>query len=301
MSRITVIGSANIDFVVELARRPEAGETLLGSDLRRFAGGKGANQAAAAARMGAHTSFYGCIGDDENGAFVRSKLVESGVDIEGLIRVRRPTGTALILVTPDGENSIVVSPGANHALDVEVVESTIDGWADADIVVLNLESPLQTVEYVAAMANKRGIRVLLNAAPAEHVTAKTLALCDPLIVNEHEARALLDDRDSSPFAVLAQQFLDRGVRSIVITLGAAGAIVGDLAGIDAVPAFAVNVIDTTGAGDAFVGATACELAGGSGLRDAVIFASGVAALSVQTMGAQSSYPFRSDISNFLID
>ena len=299
MNRVTVIGSANIDFVVELPRRPDAGETLLGSDLRRFAGGKGANQAAAAARMGAETSFSGCVGADENGSFVCSQLAESGVDVSGVIRVDRPTGTALVLVTPDGENSIVVSPGANHALDVEFAEKKGDEWVDADIVVLNLESPLRAVEHIAAMAAHRGIRLLLNAAPAEQLSAETLALCDPLVVNEHEARVLLGDEGASSFAVLAERFLDRGVRSVVITLGAAGAVFGDSTGIATVPAFAVDVVDTTGAGDAFVGATASELARGCGLREAVAFASAVAALSVQSVGAQSSYPNRREVRDFL--
>lgn len=300
MNRVVVLGSANADLVVKVPRRPEAGETLLGSDLAVFAGGKGANQATAAARSGAETAFFARVGGDEHGAVIRSRLVDAGVDVDGIEVVDRPTGTALILLTPDGENSIVVSPGANHALDVGFAEATADRWSGADVLVLNLEAPLQTVEHAAAMAAERGIRVLLNAAPAEQLSADTLAVCDPLVVNEHEALLLLDDDGTSPFAELARRFIDRGVRSIIITLGAAGALYGDSDGVDLVAAFPVRVVDTTGAGDAFVGATACELARGRSLRASVEFATAVAALSVQTMGAQSSYPDRCDVDAWLV-
>lgn len=299
MNRVAVLGSANADLVVKVPRRPDAGETLLGSDLRVFAGGKGANQASAAARSGAETSFFARVGADENAAIIRSQLVDAGVNVTRMEAIDRPTGTALILVTPDGENSIVVSPGANHALDVDFVEAYADQWSAADILVLNLESPLPTVEHAVAMAAARGIRVLLNAAPAEQLSAETLAVCDPLVVNEHEARILLDDDGTSPFPELAQRFIDQGVRSIIITLGAAGALYGDSDGVDVVSSFSVDVVDTTGAGDAFVGATACELARGRRLREAVEFATAVAALSVQTMGAQSSYPDRGHVESWL--
>ncbi|WP_308116464.1 ribokinase [Microbacterium sp. EST19A] len=292
---MAVVGSANADLVVEVPRRPDGGETLLGSDLRLFAGGKGANQAASAARSGAEVQFHACVGADENAAIIRARLLEAGVDISGVTSVERPTGTALILVTPDGENSIVVSPGANHALDIAFAEAAAGDWSQADVLVLNLESPIETVEHVAAAAAERGVRVLLNAAPAQRLTAHTLSVCDPLVVNEHEARILLDDNGGSSFAELAQRLLDAGVVSVIITLGAAGALFGDRSGIETVSSHPVDVVDTTGAGDAFVGATACELAGGRSLRDAVEFATAVAAMSVQVMGAQSSYPDRRDV------
>lgn len=298
MNRVAVLGSANIDLVVEVQRRPDAGETLLGSDVRSFAGGKGANQAAAAARSGATTSFHARVGRDENGAVVRSRLAEARVEVRGVETVARPTGTALILITPDGENSIVVSPGANHSLDIGFAESTVDAWSDADILVLNLESPVRTVEHVVAMAAVRGVRVLLNAAPAERLTTETIRACDPLVVNEHEARVLLDD-ETSTFPELARRFLDEGARSIIITLGAAGALYGDQTGIGSVPSYPVRVVDTTGAGDAFVGATACELSRGASLQEAVTFASAVAALSVQSIGAQASYPDRAVVDAWL--
>ncbi|KNY05922.1 ribokinase [Microbacterium sp. GCS4] len=299
MNRVAVLGSANADLVVEVDRRPGAGETLLGSDLQVFAGGKGANQASSAARSGATTSFIACVGDDDNGMLLRTALEDAGVDTSGMRHVDRPTGTALILVTPDGENSIVVSPGANQALDVAAADAAVPRWADRDVLVLNLESPLETVEHAAEVAAGRGVRVLLNAAPAHPLSTETLAVCDPLVVNEHEARILADDGGSRSFEELAAVLLERGVRSVVITLGAEGALFGDAGGIGTVPSHAVDVVDTTGAGDAFVGAMACELSRGASLSAAVAFATAVAAVSVQSMGAQSSYPRRGEVERWL--
>lgn len=298
MSRVAVLGSVNADLVVEVNRRPSAGETLLGSDLRLHAGGKGANQAAAAARVGAETTFVGGVGDDEHAAFLRAELLRAGVDIEMVHTVDRPTGTAMILVTPDGENSIVVSPGANHALDPRFVDLTAQAWLRSDVLVMNLETPLSTVSHAAALAASEDVRVLINAAPATALDAPTLSVCDPVVVNEHEARAILGDGES-PFESLARRFLEAGARSAIITLGAAGALVADGCSIDLVPSYSVPVVDTTGAGDAFVGAIACELARGASLRDAVHFATAVAAISVQRRGSQSSYPNRREVDAFV--
>lgn len=299
MNHVAVLGSANADLVVEVLRRPGAGETLSGSDLQTFAGGKGANQAAAAARSGARTEFFARVGDDERGELLRSQLQGAGVDVDGVVSADRPTGTALILVTPDGENSIVVSPGANHALDIAAAEATVSEWSAADVLVVNLESPWETVEHVVARAGDLGVRVLLNAAPARVLSRSVLALCDPLVVNEHEARILLDDDGDSSFGELAGALRDAGARSVVITLGADGALCADDEGLEAVPAHTVDVVDTTGAGDAFVGATACELARGARLRDAVVFGTAAAALSVQSRGAQASYADRHEIDAWL--
>ena len=301
MNEVAVVGSANVDIVVEVPRRPLAGETLLGSDLHVYSGGKGANQAAAAARSGAVTRFVACVGRDGHADFVREQLANAGVDVGGVRSVDRPTGTALILLTPDGENSIVVSPGANHAMDSATADAAASIWSAADVLVMNLETPLPTVEHVAARAAAGGVRVLLNAAPAQRLERGLLAVCDPLVVNEHEARLLLEDHGHRSFAELAQELLAAGARSIVITLGAGGCLVADGDGIESVLAYDVHAVDTTGAGDAFVGATACELARGSSLIGAVRFATAVSAISVQSMGAQSSFPDRSAVEAFLAD
>lgn len=312
MSReVVVVGSANADLVVEVPRRPAGGETLLGGDLRLLPGGKGANQAAAAARCGADAGILACVGDDANGAFLRERLSAAGVDTGGLVEVHRPTGTAVIFVTPDGENSIVVSPGANAALDVDLAERRSEVWSGARVLVLSLEIPEATAFRVAGLAAAAGVRVVLNAAPATRVAPEVLRFCDPLIVNEHEALAVLaalgeafEDRAGlslADYEGLARRLCEAGARSVVITLGAEGAIVldGGAAAPARVAAYRVRAVDTTGAGDAFVGAVACELASGAGLVEAVRFATAVSAVSVQRLGAQASYADRAEVEAFI--
>ena len=317
-ARVAVVGSANADLVVEVPRRPGGGETLLGGDLALLPGGKGANQAAAAARCGTDVSFVACVGVDANGSFLLSELAAAGVDVEHVARVERPTGTAIIFLTPDGENSIVVSPGANQALDLAAVSRTESTWREAAVVVLSLEIPLKTALHVAADAHASGARVVLNAAPSVKLDPTAFAVCDPLIVNEHEALevlgATLTDPDAHDYPRLAERLLAAGAQSVVVTLGADGAIVAERSaeydgegGPDAaptprltnVPAYRVRAVDTTGAGDAFVGAVASELAAGATLVDAVTFATAVSAVSVQRVGAQSSYANRAEIQQFI--
>lgn len=307
VKRVVVVGSANADLVVEVPRRPGGGETLIGSELRTLPGGKGANQAAAAARAGADTSFVGCVGKDGNGALLRGQLLAAGVDVTSLEEVDAATGTAIILLTPDGENSIVVSPGANSAFDRAAAERLAPVWRSAAVVVLSLEIPHETAFHVAASAAASGSRVLLNAAPAIAVRREVLQCCDPLVVNEHEAREVLgaaeNDPDASDYARLARRLLLAGARSVVVTLGADGAIVAEgpaaAPELVSVPAYRVEAVDTTGAGDAFVGAAAAELARGCSLLDAVRFATAVSAVSVQRVGAQSSYASRAEVEAFI--
>jgi len=309
--QVVVVGSANADLVVEVPRRPGGGETLLGGELRTLPGGKGANQAAAAARSGARTGFAGSVGGDGNGAFLRDRLEEAGVDLAGLGTVDSATGTAIILLTPDGENSIVVSPGANHAFDIEAADRVASVWRGAPVVVLSLEIPHETAFHVAREAAAAGSRVLLNAAPSAPVGSGVLELCDPLVVNEHEALEVLgagpDDPDASDYPRLVGRLLAAGARSVVVTLGAEGALVAEADSegsraepeVHAVPAYRVAAVDTTGAGDAFVGATAAELARGRSLLDAVRFATAVSAVAVQRVGAQASYADRGEVEAFI--
>lgn len=300
---VVVVGSANADLVVQVPRRPGGGETLLGGDLQLLPGGKGANQAAAAGRCGADVAFVGCIGSDANGGFLRAQLAAAGVATSSLVEGTRPSGTAIIFLTPDGENSIVVSPGANHELDIERVERSADVWAAARVVVLSLEIPHETAFHVATRAAAAGTRVILNAAPSSRLDPAVLAVCDPLIVNEHEALEALgvgaNDPDAEDYLRLAERLREAGARSVVVTLGADGAVIADADGLSSVPAYAVQAIDTTGAGDAFVGAVAGELAAGSALLDAVRFATAVSAVSVQRVGAQASYADRAEVEAFI--
>lgn len=295
--RVAVVGSINADLVVRVERRPTAGETVLGSPLTVMAGGKGANQAAAAGRLGADITFVGCVGDDEHGRMLRARLKEAGVKTTGLTVSDRPSGTAIIMVTPDGENTIVVSPGANALVDRDMVEEFSDLWLSADVVAMQLEVPIDTAEHVAAAIARAGGRYVLNLAPATDVSAEMLAVCDPLVVNEGEAQFLLGGTgDLDDPAGVARALLDLGPRSVIVTLGAAGAIYGEHDGeVGHVPAREVSPVDTTGAGDAFVGALSAGLADGLSLKESVEQATDVAAYTVERHGAQASYPDRAEL------
>ncbi|AIG81191.1 Hypothetical protein AJAP_42090 [Amycolatopsis japonica] len=283
-SQVLVIGSANADLVVPVDRRPGGGETVLGGDTILSPGGKGANTAVAAARLGADVALLGAVGDDPYGELLKRSLAESGVDTGSLRTSERPTGIAYITVTPDGENSILVSPGANSALRPEDVD--LDG---AEIVVLSLEIPLETVEHAVAKAVDHHVKTLLNLSPAAELSAKTLQGLDVLLVNEHEAAFLLGGEADFP------KLLDLGPKAAVVTLGAKGAAVVTADGVTEVPSPKVEAVDTTGAGDAFAGALATSLAKGEELVDAARKAVKVAAITVTRQGAQPSYPTASEL------
>ncbi|MCW2940982.1 MAG: ribokinase [Actinomycetia bacterium] len=290
---VVVVGSVNTDLVVRVDRRPAAGETVLGSDLATYPGGKGANQAVAAALLGGRVGFLGRVGDDGNGEFLREALGRAGVDLGHLITTPGPSGVAVITVGPDGDNSIIVSPGANGRLEPADVDEAGRLLATAAVVSLQLEVLLPVVTSAARAAADAGARVVLNLSPPAPVPAELLTLCDPLVVNEHEAAFLLggsvSEAESDPGTV-ATALLERGPRSVVITLGAAGALTADATGITRAEAPKVEAVDTTGAGDAFTGALCLRLARGDDLAAAVKFAVRVGSAAVRRAGAQSSYP-----------
>ncbi|GLZ37415.1 ribokinase [Actinokineospora sp. NBRC 105648] len=267
---VVVVGSANADLVVQVARRPGAGETVLGSDARVLPGGKGANTAVAAARTGAAVSFVGAVGQDGHGDLLLGSLSAAGLDVTRVRRVDRPTGIAHIAVTPDGENSIVVSPGANGALTPADVE-----LGDARVLAVSLEVPVAVAEHAVALAERLGVRAVVNLSPVVELSAAALAVLDPVVVNEHEAALL-----GSSIEVC---------RSVVITMGGRGAVVVTSSGTAEIPAPEVEVVDTTGAGDAFVGALASALAAGDDLLAAARRAVEFASRTVTRPGAQSSY------------
>ena len=286
---VVVIGSANADVVVRVERRPGPGETVLGSDTVLAAGGKGANAAVAAALQEARVALLGAVGDDQHGELLRESMGTAGVDLDLVRKVDRPTGAAYITVTPDGENTIVVSPGANSAVDVEQVEAAQNTIAGAKVLLASLEVPLPAVERAVALAAEAGVRPVLNLSPVAKLTEQTLAALDPLVVNEHEAQWLLDGGTD------LAKLLDLGPRSAVVTLGSRGALVIDRAGRAEVASPTVTAVDTTGAGDAFVGALVTQLAAGDDLVAAARRAVRVAAVSVTRRGAQSSYPTRGEV------
>jgi ribokinase len=282
---VLVLGSANADLVVEVERRPVGGETVLGKDTVVMPGGKGANTAVAGARVGASVALLGAVGPDQYGSLLRDSLHGSGVCTDLVRTSERPTGIAYITVTPDGENSIVVSPGANADVSPSDVDRVVfDG---VKVLVCSLEVPVATVEHAVMIAAAAGVRPVLNLSPVAPMSPKTFALLDPLVVNEHEAATLSE----GSFEAL----LDLGPRSVVVTLGARGAAVVTPDGVVEVSAPTVTPVDTTGAGDAFAGALAARLAAGDSLVDAASYAARVAAISVTKAGAQPSYPSASEV------
>ncbi|MET7593685.1 ribokinase [Streptomyces sp. NPDC004082] len=291
---LLVVGSANADLVIGVERRPAAGETVLGSDLAVHPGGKGANQAVAAARLGARTALLARVGDDAHGRLLLDSQRAAGVDTAGVLAGGAPTGVALITVDPSGDNSIVVSPGANGRLtpaDVRAAEKLLRA---SRVVSAQLEIPLETVvETVRCLPS--GSRFVLNPSPPVPLPAEVLAACDPLIVNEHEARVLLGEAAGPEPEDWARALLALGPRSVVVTLGAAGALVADGSGSARVAPVKVAAVDTTGAGDAFTAALAWRLGAGASLAEAAAYAARVGAAAVTREGAQVSFPTAEEV------
>ena len=294
---IVVVGSLNMDLVAHAPRHPQAGETILGGDFATFPGGKGANQAVAAARLGANVKMIGRVGADSFGDALLQTLARDGVD---RTHVRRdpesPTGVALIVVSADGQNTIVVAGGANAKLtpeDVSAAESAFEGSA---VLLLQLESPLPAVERAIELAKEHGAKVILNPAPAQMLEAALLAQVDYLIPNQTEL-ALLAGVDSVESA--AKRLRSIGVRNVIVTLGGEGVFSVNDEGETRLAAHRVSVVDTTAAGDAFVGGFAVALAEGRTFREALAWGSAAGALAVTWAGAQPSLPVRGEVEKLL--
>ncbi|MFC8866719.1 ribokinase [Streptomyces sp. NPDC057148] len=292
---LLVVGSANADLVIGVERRPGAGETVLGTDLAVHPGGKGANQAVAAARMGARTALLARVGDDDYGRLLLDSQRAAGVDTVGVLVGGAPTGVALITVDPSGDNSIVVSPGANGRLAPGDVRAAASLFHASRVVSTQLEVPLETVvEVVRSLAP--GSRFVLNPSPPLPLPREVLDACDPLIVNEHEAKVILGDaRVSDRPEDWARILLAKGPRSVVVTLGAEGALVASGSEVSRVPSVKVEAVDTTGAGDAFTAALAWRLGTGASLAEAAAYAAQVGAAAVTRAGAQASYPTAAEV------
>ena len=297
---IVVIGSANIDLVTQVPRMPKPGESLMGTSFATVTGGKGANQAIAVARLGGTVSFVGCVGNDPFGHMQRESLCEAGVDVSQLrLHNTEPTGTAVILVQDDGQNAIVVTPAANFALAPVDIQRARPLIAAADAVLLQLEIPMITVDAVLDVARECGVFTVLDAGPAQPVPADILRKADLVSPNETEAEALtgapvveLADAEAA-----AQQLRDWGVAEVVLKLGARGALYLGAEKIFA-PAFAVQAIDTTAAGDAFTAALALHWRT-MGPDAALRFANAAGALAATVVGAQPAMPRRAAVQRFL--
>jgi ribokinase len=292
-ARVVVVGSMNRDYVCRVASLPRPGETLLGGELSLGEGGKGGNQAVAASRFGGTTLMVGAVGADADGEALVAALREQGVDTTHVaVDAERPTGAAFVFVDPAGENSIVVAAGANSGLTASTVGPVLDDALRAgDVVVVQMEVPLDVVAAAAGSAVSSGGRLVLNLAPYAAVDDAVLAAADPLVVNESEAAGLLGGPVSDPDEA-ARRLLAR-CRSVVVTLGSEGAVVAQADIVERLPAERVDVVDSTGAGDAFTGVLAAELAAGSDLLTAARLGVAAGTYAVQRHGAQSSYPSRS--------
>ncbi|MCT2288433.1 ribokinase [Corynebacterium sanguinis] len=295
MATVTVVGSINADLVVEVDRHPRPGETLLGSGGEVSAGGKGANQAVACAKLGTQVCMVGAVGTDAYAEEALKYLRTSGVELSDVSAVDGPTGLAVITVDSSGENTIVVVSGANAQVDGGFVDARRGAVEGAEVVVVQGEIPASGFSAAVQLATGR---VVVNLAPVIDVERADLLRADPLVANEHEAGLILTQLgELQPPATeeeMAAVLLAQGFASVVITRGAGGAVVGHGDTITPIPAPRVEAIDTTGAGDAFVGALAARLAHGASLIDASAYASRVAALSTTRRGTQSAYPTAAD-------
>jgi ribokinase len=297
---IAVVGSLNMDAIARVAHLPAPGETVLASGFVQALGGKGANQAVAAARAGSAVEFVGRVGVDLAGEALVTSLRSAGVNTRHVVRdVGGSTGTALIAVDSQGQNSIVVVPGVNANLHVEDIDAARDVIERSSIVLLQLEIPLETVQYAAEMAHRSGTTVLLNPSPAQELPASLLNLVDILVPNEEEVAYLSGMGSPVDPASAAGMLRTNGAESVVVTLGDRGAAVIDENGETDIYAYDVEAVDTTGAGDAFVGNLAAALDAGQSLEEAARMASAAAALSVQAAGAQASMPSREQTNAFM--
>lgn len=313
--RICVVGSANADLTVRTRVLPKPGETVAGGELQLLPGGKSANQAAAAGRLGGRVSLVGAVGRDAYGEMLVDSLERSGVDVTDLQRRDdASTGTAMIAVDERGENFIIVSSGANGLVDASVVDARADAVAGADVLGLSFEVPMEATIRASEIARASGTRVVLNPSPFAQPPAELLRNVDVLVLNEHELRELTALGDA-PLEAHARVLAERGVACAVVTLGAQGAALllteprsTDTASTDTgstepsvtlVDAPRVEAVDTTGCGDAFTGALLLGLADGRELVDSVRTACAVGAIAATAVGAQSSYPYADDLAAFL--
>lgn len=302
MRNLLVIGSINMDIVNTVAQFPLPGETLHSSGMAFFPGGKGANQAVAAARAGAHCMMAGAVGSDPFAETLTAALGDNGVDVRSLLRKEGTSGIAIITVNGEGENNIILSEGANGKLTEEDAAAAVSDWADVHAVLLQNEIPWPTTLSVIQSASRSGVRVLFNPAPAMEIPDEVFADIDTLIVNETEAAVVsgIQVSDAASAQAAARWIIGKGTNQVIITLGKKGSVYENAQGGRAIiPAFHVDTVDSTAAGDTFIGAYAAASADGMKTEAALTFASAAAALAVTKAGAQSSIPSRAEIEAFL--
>lgn len=302
MNQIVVIGSSNIDMIMKMDHLPAKGETVTNAVFSQVFGGKGANQAVAAARSGGDVAFVSCVGDDPYAKPMVDNFKQDGINTEYVFRENAiSSGTALIMIGDKGENFISVAPGANYRLTPGYIDTVEEYIKNAEIILLQYEILPETLQYAIEKAKEHDTKVLLNFAPARKIDRKVLSMVDCLVVNEVEAGFLTGLKINNPRKIeeAADKLLAFGIETVIITLGAEGSYLATRKGHSRLEAFVIEAIDTTAAGDTYCGCLATALTEGKSLENSVIFASAGAALSVTKMGAQPSAPTRNEIDEFL--
>ena len=300
---ISVVGSANMDLVFRTPRMPLIGETIAGGEFHQIPGGKGANQAVAAARLGAAVNFIGRVGDDAFGVRLRDCLTADAIDVSRLAKtLDTATGVAGIIVDASGRNCIVLAPGANECLSALDVNNVAQSIRDSKLLVCQLETPLETVTAAINIAREANVAVILNPAPARELTDKLLQQINYLIVNEVEACQLsgIEVTDAVSAQLASNKLLARGVGAVLLTMGEHGVFIANSDTKKIIPGISVKVVDTTAAGDTFVGAFAVGIASGLSFEAASIEAQYAAALTVTRLGAQTSIPHRQEVLTFMV-
>jgi ribokinase len=299
MSDILVVGSLNADLVVRSPRLPQPGETISGEDLQIIPGGKGANQAVAAARQGSSVSMLGRVGNDSFGPVLIDNLKQNSVETSHVQLTPSATGTAIIVVDPNGQNSIVLSPGANGKVNPADVHAV--SFAGYRLLLLQQEIPIETVYAAAQRAKESGVRVLLNPAPARPLSDELLSLPDFILPNETELSLLTNQpvQDISSAEKAGRILLARGAQNVIVTLGANGALIVSSQEVIHVNTYKVDVVDTTAAGDAFIGGFASGLLQNKPLEEAVRYGCACGALATTKFGAQPSLPMKAEVENFI--
>ena len=299
MNKVTIVGSLNVDTTLRIKRMPLPGETLAAEGKSSAAGGKGANQAVSAARSGAQTAFIGEVGKDNSGQMMLDEMTANGIDVAGIRENDQVgTGTASILLDENGQNSILIYGGANQQLSPTDVEAAKDKITAADFVVAQFETPQAATLRAFQLAKANGVTTILNPAPAQKIDPEVLKLTDLIIPNETESAELTGViiTDETSMLISAAKFAQMGVRNLIITVGAKGAFYCTQDGYSFIPAFKVNAVDTTAAGDTFIGALSSQLKPDmSNIEKALVYAQRASSLAVQKMGALPSIPTREQI------